>query len=714
MFYFFSSITTFLISIVITLIINRNYSYLKSSNNFIVIFTSIWIFLYLFHFFILGNYSAISFYDNADIGLSRILYEKYHHLGGRFLHSILGGQDYFTTQGFLNGFISLEKLIFNFFPVWLGLLIHKTLIVFIGFFGCLILFNKAYNFEKIDSIFVSALFTVYNLYTVTSTIHHGLGYSLIPSTIYIFLYCTHQRYYFLKIFLISLLTVISTSPLHSFMGVMGGIIVSFFLKKPISIKKYIFAIIILLFLYLLNWHEGFYSIYDEKNNLSRILTEKSTLNIFGSIGYLFKKTDLYFLYPSWQYSPIVIISFVTFFLLIFKSRYQNLFLLLFFNYIPNIVVLLVNLLGLDFLKSLNFYNYSYVIYIPILFYLLMVLNEIKNETLTKSISIFLFFVSLLYMFSHKFNYTKKIFFENQSYVTQISNLKKRDWEKKELFRTVTTNPYSSYHPNFNWIYGIDTIDGYINLIDINFAKFWIHGVKKEKINELKFKKNFYSGDFYINKKPILNNYNLDKIVDLNLLKLVNTGYLISHVPIKSNSLKIISEDLLNKFILPKNLTTERNMNFYLKTINNQYKNIFNSSSILIYEIKDSSHRFYFPVKSKILKNDLKIFEKYRFISKEYEKNIIFSEDKSISLSNGSNIKEKKIINGYNVDLEVKKKGIFVFNQFYSKFWRVFINGKEKKVLNINDLQMGVTVNKSTKNIKFIYDRPKLFEKLFLR
>ena len=33
-----------------------------------------------------------------------------------------------------------------------------------------------------------------------------------------------------------------------------------------------------------------------------------------------------------------------------------------------------------------------------------------------------------------------------------------------------------------WAYGIDTIDGYVNMVDINFAKFWHNGLKN-KISE---------------------------------------------------------------------------------------------------------------------------------------------------------------------------------------------------------------------------------------
>ena len=77
------------------------------------------------------------------------------------------------------------------------------------------------------------------------------------------------------------------------MGVIGVLVVASF-KKPVSNRKYVFSIIILLFLFILNWHEAFYSIYDEKNNFSRILTEKSVLNIFGSIGYHLKKQTYIF------------------------------------------------------------------------------------------------------------------------------------------------------------------------------------------------------------------------------------------------------------------------------------------------------------------------------------------------------------------------------------------------------------------------------------
>ena len=44
---------------------------------------------------------------------------------------------------------------------------------------------------------------------------------------------------------------------------------------------------------------------------------------------------------------------------------------------------------------------------------------------------------------------------------------------------VSTNPWDLFHPNFLWAYGIDTADGYVNLVNINFSKFWIHGVRKK-------------------------------------------------------------------------------------------------------------------------------------------------------------------------------------------------------------------------------------------
>ena len=65
-------------------------------------------------YWILGPYSFLAMVDEADHGLSRILHDM-NFIGGKFLHNILGGSDYYASQLHGGQYISFEKLMFRIF-----------------------------------------------------------------------------------------------------------------------------------------------------------------------------------------------------------------------------------------------------------------------------------------------------------------------------------------------------------------------------------------------------------------------------------------------------------------------------------------------------------------------------------------------------------------------------------------------------------------------
>lgn len=706
MFYIISSIIPFILSLIITYFISTNENKIKVSKNFYSYFILIWSIFFLSKFFILGPYSPIHYYDNADIGLSRILFEKNSHLGGEYMHSILGGQDYYSTQLFGGQIISLEKILFSNLPLWIALLIHKTLLLLVGFMGSYLLFFKAYKFEKIDVIFLASFISVFNPYTVYSTIHQGLSFSPIPLAIYIFLYSTKDKFYFLKVFCLSLLISISTAPVHSFLAILGGIIMSIFLKKPENFKKYLLGILILLFAIIANWHESIFAMYELGSSSNRVYSAHNYFPILGSIGWLIEKTELCFVSCNIQYSPAAILFLICFFLLIFLKKFKYLFILLISNYLPNIGIILINLLNINILKSLNLFNYSFYISIPIAYYILTMKKEIPNNLILKKASLVFLFFSIHYLIYYNFFYFKKIFYENQNKITSINNLINKDWEpKNKLYRIASTDPWNYFHPNFMWAYGIDTIDGYVNMVDIRFAKFWHNGLKKNKISE--DKQVYYGGAFTITDSLKNREFiDLSEHIDLNLLKLVNTAYVASYTPLKNSDLKLVSGEEGTKNFVELG-GDKRDINFYLNELSYLSKYIKKPKDILIYEIPNSSDRFYFPRKMKIFNPKLDEFEKYRFISENYEKNIIYSFKGQNNLAKGKIIKVEKIKNGYRVKLEVFNKGLFVFNNFYSKYWKIYSDGKNLELINLADIHMGVELKKGLNEVKFLYERKML-------
>ena len=713
MFYTISSLAPIIISSIATYFIFINYDKIKILENFALYFLLIWIFLFLFKFFLLGPYSPINFYDNADIGLSRILFEKNHHLGGEYMHGILGGQDFYSSQLFGGQIISLEKIIFSNLPLWVALLIHKSLLLLIGFLGAYLLFFRAYSFDKVDVIFLASFITVFNPYTITSTIHQGLSFSTIPLAIYLFLYNTEDKYYFLKVICLSLLISISTAPLHSFLAILGGIVMSILIKKPKFFTKYLFSILILLFAIISNWHESIFAMYEMGPSSNRVFSAHNYFPILGSLGWLIEKTELCFITCKIQYSPTAILFFLCFLLLLYNKKFKYLFTLLLINYLPNIGIIIINLFNISILKSLNLFNYSYYLIIPISYYILNTIREFSNGIRYKKLSVIFLFFSITYLMYYNFFYFKKIFTENQNKVTSVNNLINRDWEpKNKLYRIASTDPWNYFHPNFMWAYGIDTIDGYVNLVDLNFAKFWHHGLKKIKVSTSK--EIYYSGSFTITdtlkQKEFLD---LSEEVDLNLLKLTNTGYIASYTPVKTKELVLVSGNEEQNFLKRnKNNNSKKNLNFYYDKIVYLSKFIKKPKDILIYEIQDYSDRFYFPNKIKKLNKNFDIFKTYRFISENYEKNISYSQEQEIKPGEGKILKVKKIKNGYRIMVDVKKEGIMSLNSFFHPFWKVYINNKEQEVINLANVHMGVELDIGLIEVQFIYDRMLLRDKIY--
>lgn len=60
---------------------------------------------------------------------------------------------------------------------------------------------------------------------------------------------------------------------------------------------------------------------------------------------------------------------------------------------------------------------------------------------------------------------------------------------------------------------------------------------------------------------------------------------------------------------------------------------------------------------------------------------------------------------------MNKKGVLIINSFHIPYWKILINTQEGKVLNFNDIYMGVELNKGSYKIKLLYDRPLLREKI---
>ena len=672
MFWFLKSTLPVFFSLFITYYLNKNYKNFNDNKYILWILSSIWIFFFLIQYFILGENSPISYRDNGDQALSRILHDLYYHLGGKFIHNIYGGVDYYSVAGYFSALFELEKLIFYIFPVWIGILIHKFMLISISFFGAYLLFTKAFKFRRLDSIFVSALLSVINPYATYQSLQHGIGFAVIFLALYIYLYTSSNKYFLIYSTILSMIISTSISPLHSFQMLLGGLILTGFIKKPENLKLSIISIIILTSFVLINWSEVLYGLSTYGELTSRIINNSNLMNPLGGIAHVANKTDYCLIDCKFQFSPIIIILLIVTISSILKYKLDYLKLLIFIlicNYLPNLGWFLVDAVNLDKIKSMNFYEYAYYLYIPISILALKISND--NEGYFKKIPLAFIFFALTAVFYAKIDFVKKIFFESQNKIHLIENLKNKEWMNGKLGRTITLFPTEEFHPNFAWAHGLETSDGWQHFILKNYQFYWDFGIlrKKENIGQVK-----YGADLYAETPELLLKRNkkqkiyLDDHLDINLLALINNRYILSYETIEENKLKKISGPNISAYKSLK-IEGDRNLNFYFDQIKNRSKYISKPPDINIYEIETSSDRVFFPNQIITLKENLDLQEKLKIMSKSYKKNITFSNNQNYQVGYGEILNLKKIKNGYSFTVNVDKKGILIVNSF------IFLIGK---------------------------------------
>ena len=101
---------TFILSFVFFIRTGFDFNFSKKKINLIIFF---WILIWTAEYWLLGPYSYIRYYDEADHGVSRMLYDIFHHLGGNYLHAVQGGKDFFALQLHGGQYISFERFLFT-------------------------------------------------------------------------------------------------------------------------------------------------------------------------------------------------------------------------------------------------------------------------------------------------------------------------------------------------------------------------------------------------------------------------------------------------------------------------------------------------------------------------------------------------------------------------------------------------------------------------
>lgn len=672
----------------------------------------LWIAFWSAEYWVLGPASHIHYYDEADIGASRYLHDDYFYIGGSFSHGLQGGADYYASQFFGGQYISLERILLSLFPLWIAILIHKLMVVSVSTFGGYTLLRKLTRVGRFDAFCFTSFLSVFNPYALYSTIYHGIGHAVLALAIYVYVFRVGKKHYLAFSVLLSLLVAISTTPTHSFLPMFSGIILSTLLLGVGSYPKFFISILILLTLTLMNWSEVLFGLATYGAGSSRAITGSAGKDfgdlLWGGLPDLFWKTDYILL--NIRFSSVLTLTVITLVLAFVsrvRMRYKISLNILLAIYVPSLVYLVPWAdMGLPFINAVRINLVSFYLIIPSI--IMAALSTVWSQSkMSRLLPILFLSVAVFIAGDRKITAFYETLNGNQLRLTSIENLLYREWEPGEPYRVVSTAPYAGLHPNFLWGYGIETLDGYLNLAPEGYVNFWHYGIHRNK--DGREERNFLGANMYVTyteknphaeriefwegKHPL----DLDERVDMNLLRLANVSHIISYFPVRGKGIRKVSGP-------DDSLETATREKSYLEKVRHRLKLVFQPEDVFVYAIDDYSQRAFFPEKMQKLEESWNPSETYRFMSTNYHRNLAFTSDLALVPASGEVLSIREVPDGYQINVKVSRPGVFVVNTFPLPYWRAYVDGLATGTFPINVIHLGLNVPGGEHTIMIKYER----------
>tara|TARA_R110000868_G_scaffold153644_10_gene379176 strand:- start:8904 stop:11045 length:2142 start_codon:yes stop_codon:yes gene_type:complete len=678
----------------------KKHSTSLNSPKFINVAIATWIVIFLLEYFIAGSSSYIHYYDEADGALSRYLFHNQYYQGGDFLHGPMGGMNHLAQQLTGGQYYSLERGLLSILPITLAIIIHKLMLISCSLIGMYLLMRKSFNVSRVNAFYFSTFFSVFNPYAVYSTIHHGIGYAILPLAIYIFASRSEKNHYYLGTFIISLIITVSSVPTHSMFTTCLALLLWASFHPPKNLKRFVVAITSFIIIYLLNWYKVLLAMKALAPFTSRVIdgaeSKSFSETLSGTLVYVWGKTSISIF--QMEFSPLVILLALAVVLLL-RSKQRGVRLLLLICtiiFIPCFIYYLsMSIDSLNFLNTVNFYRLAYFLPIPVSI-------AFARYATSKRALIFLFLAfAILQHGNRKFEAVQELLIQNQKSLKNIPNLTNQTWAPAtELFRVATANlPYKSgFHPNFAWVYGLDSIDGYSNLVPHIQNLYWYYGVHKNTGPA----PSFIGGNHYLSYgevnpfSTILNgnpsSITIKERVDLNLLRLMNVKYIISSIPVEDLD-GLVSSPVENHSA-PQGIIAKLQL---------RLSNIRKAKNLYIYDISNAMERAYFPTQYINMKTGLSFEESLRVMSNEYCSTCLYASTSLRTIGTGAVTKIDKVPNGYDVYYENNAQNILILNQFYHPHWEAFEGDRELKISKVNIVQFGVYPSESSGKVSFRFN-----------
>ncbi len=672
-----------------------------------VTFFILWALAFLFEYYFLGSSSFIGMNDEGDELVPLFFYLSQHHLGGDFAHHIGGGVDAIASHPLGGQIFNIDEIFLAVFPVWIAILVHKFLVLAVGFIGAYLICNRILECDSRTSTILAALFTVSNHHLIFITFALGAGMAVMPFAAYVIIGRVTNRWYFPVVALTGVLSsgyiapVLVLAPFGASLIAMAYLLKSFRPKVLVGILLYVCII-------LLNWSEALaamlvfspYAAHTERGALAAsaavafddvargflrpprwFLTGFAGIGALGALGLLWVRRD------SWRFhATVTVFGFALAF-----------YFLKFFPWAS---------IGLSLVSNLSLW---YVLYglLPVtivLFARLLRNNDDFGPERQNSANalrlVFAMAIGLLIGFK-AYNAISFLYHGGQSAYSAMKPEKGAGYQQSPL-RVVTIRardigPEPSLAGSF---YGMENYDTNHALLPSQYTSFWSLGINRGKPHGpriwIDWKR--WNGE----------TYDFSDRHQLNLLRVANVGLVISPLPLTGPGLSKVSGPEKTPLTLADALKQP------LAYVKERFLRLVDFNEPYLYSLAASYPRVYAGRRKIAVDDSLDDVEILKKLGAGiFDGEIVIKSSDSALLGSSTNslkvVKLEKIRNGIRIDVDAPEGGILIYNTPAIPLWRAHAGEMELPIYEVNLIHQAVRVPPGFREVVFEYDRPGLWQ-----
>ena len=676
-------------------------------------FFGIWLLVSLFEYYFLGENSYIHMDEEGDHFVPFYLYLLNDHLGGQFGHNISGGADIYTSISPSVQLVTPELIWLGLFPIWIAILIHKGIIVAVGFLGSYYLCRSATKADVFICCAVAALFTVSTHNLTIATYSVGAGLSFLPLLIYALIVRSQDNHYWILTLPVCIVAAIYLDPTHNAEPVFAGLGLAAILFHRIN-ARVVLSILAFAVLFVINWAEPLYAMLQMSPFTVRGSAYAQEISLIDSVVTAGQSTWTYLLHNRIFIVPAVALGILFWAKDATRIPTLRVFLVAVFLY-PFLLLFPFDQIGLGAVTNLS---HHYVL-LAITGLMLVPLANAAMIVQTKSqgwrycggnpnlggVLVLAVAIGCLGYFK-AYNFGSLLYHGGQSQYHSVDTAMSEEWRPKEPFRVLTLRVRDlGTEPGLaHGIFGLEPFDAFQMLPSAKRSSLIANGIRVNSSGE-----NDDDPRIFVDWSRWKNGayHGIGEQISLDMLRLSNVGFILSPIPFADDS-------VLELVAGPKRppITQFERWNRKTDYLKNRIERLFDFTDLYIYKLPAFYPQIFVPTQViEIAENLTDVQEIAAVKAGAQNDNYVISVNPSIrkQLTEQNPLlkikKLERVRNGYKVEVVAPAGGLIALNHIYLPFWTATADGMPLKVVPVNFSQMAISIPPGTQHVLFTYRRP---------